>query len=326
MTKLIIHSIRSYVKLHISSMSIITTELAIRYLLEEQVVAIPTETVYGLAANATSDIAIAKIYSIKDRPQFNPLIIHVNSIEMAEEWAIISEFTKDLMKEFWCRRGASISFVLRLKKNHPLSLLALAGLSTVAVRRPNHHVALDILSGLPFPLAAPSANRSNLLSPTSAEHVLGGLGHQVSVVDGGICEIGLESTILDVTQDKMKLLRYGAVTEVDLAFFGKVGYASNKEIIKAPGMLTRHYAPTKPLKMNVIKKEYGMALLGFGYCDGADLNLSESENLVEAAANLFRCLHELDKSSFLSIGVQSIPDVGIGKAINDRLIRACASK
>lgn len=326
MTKLIIHYIRSYVKLHLSSMSIINAELAIRYLLEEQVVAIPTETVYGLAANATSDIAVAKIYSMKDRPQFNPLIIHVNSIEMVEEWAVVSEFTKDLMKEFWCERQGSISFVLKLKRSHPLSLLALAGLSTVAVRRPNHHMALEILNGLPFPLAAPSANRSNSLSPTSAEHVLVGLGRQVSVVDGGISKIGLESTILDVTQGEMKILRYGAVTEADLAFFGKVGHASNKEAIKAPGMLDRHYAPAKPLKMNVAKKEAGMALLGFGCCDGADLNLSESANLVEAAANLFRCLHELDKSSFLSIGVQSIPDVGIGKAINDRLMRACCAK
>ncbi len=305
-------------------MPIITSEIAIRYLLDGQVVAIPTETVYGLAADATSDKAVAQIYSLKSRPQFNPLIIHVDSIEMIEEWAIISEFAKDLMKEFWNKRKASISFVLQLKKSHPLSLLALAGLSTVAVRKPNHPITLNILKEVSFPLAAPSANRSNFLSATSAIHVLNSLGQQVPIVDGGACVVGLESTIVDVTQSEMELLRHGAITEMDLADFGKVSCINNSAAIKAPGMLTRHYAPLRPLKMNVLTKEKGMALLGFGYCSDAELNLSESKNLNEAAANLFHCLHELDKDPFLSIGVQPIPNTGIGKAINDRLMRACA--
>lgn len=305
-------------------MAIITPEIAIKYLLDEQVIAIPTETVYGLAANATSDQAVAKIYSLKSRPQFNPLIIHVDSIEAVKEWAIVSEFAESLMKEFWDNRKAPISFVLELKKNHPLSLLALAGLGTVAVRKPNHPMILNILKKISFPLAAPSANRSNFLSATTAAHVLNGLGQEVPVIDGGACIIGLESTILDVTQNKMKLLRYGAVTEMDLVIFGEVSHADNNATIKAPGMLTRHYAPLRPLKINMIEKKKGMALLGFGYCSDADLNLSESEDLKEAAANLFRCLHELDRDPFLSIGVRPIPNIGIGKAINDRLIRACA--
>lgn len=307
-------------------MPIITAEIAVSCLRNGEVVAIPTETVYGLAAKATDDKAIAKIYSLKNRPQFNPLIMHVNSIEMVEEWAFISDLAKNLMEEFWDRRKASISFVLELRKSHPLSLLALAGLNTVAVRKPSHEVALNILKELTFPLAAPSANRSNALSPTAAAHVLKGLGDCVPVVDGGCCAVGLESTILDVTQNQMNILRPGAVTDLDLAAFGEVKYTKQDTIIKAPGMMPLHYAPKHPLKMNVIKREEGMALLGFGECSEADLTLSASGNLNEAAANLFRYLHELDKLSFSSIGVQPIPDIGIGRAINDRLKRACCKK
>ena len=304
-------------------MPIVPIEIALKYLTNQQVVSIPTETVYGLAANATSDEAVAKIYTLKNRPQFNPLIMHVPSIEMVERWAIVSEFAKQLMDEFWMKRGVSISFVLELKKNHPLSLLALAGLNTVAVRRPNHPVALEILNSLPFPLAAPSANRSNNLSTTTANHVLESLGDGVPVVDGGSCAVGLESTILDMTQDQMTLLRLGAVTADDLAPFGKVTHAYTEGAIKAPGMLKRHYAPQRPLKMNVLNKEPDMALLGFEDCADADLNLSISGNLNEAAANLFSYLHQLDREPFTSIGVNPIPDTGIGAAINDRLKRAC---
>lgn len=306
-------------------MPIVTSEIAVKYLCEGEVVAIPTETVYGLAANATDDDAIVKIYSLKNRPQFNPLIIHVNSLEMVESWAFVSEFSKVLMEEFWYKRKAPISFVLNLKEKHPLSLLALAGLNTVAVRRPNHSIALNILKQISFPLAAPSANRSNFLSATTADHVLNGLGSAVPVVDGGACSIGLESTIIDVTQDQMKILRPGAVTKSDLEMFGEVMYAKHDHAIKAPGMMPRHYAPQRILKMNVLEKEEGMAFLGLGVCEGADLNLSESGDLNEAAANLFRYLHKLDKDPFVSIGVAPIPNSGIGRAINDRLIRACVN-
>ena len=173
-----------------------------------------------------------------------------------------------------------------------------------------------------FPLAAPSANQSNTLSTTKADHVLKSLG-DIPVVDGGICEVGLESTILDITNDEMKILRLGAVTENDLKPFGKVQLAYHGDAIKAPGMLKRHYAPKIPLRMNILEKEPKMALLGFGDCPGADLNLSISGNLNEAAANLFNYLHQLDNTSFSSIGVNPIPNEGVGQAINDRLNRAC---
>ena len=299
-------------------------ESALEYLNNFNVVAIPTETVYGLAANGLSDQAVAKIYSLKNRPQFNPLIMHVPSIEMVENWAVVTKLARKLMQEFWYERGASISFVLNLKENHPLSLLALAGLGTVAVRRPNHEAAIKILENLNFPLAAPSANRSNSLSPTSAYHVLQSLGEHVPVLDGGNCAVGLESTIVDLTQDKITILRLGSVTALDLAEFGTANTITDGAV-KAPGMLKRHYAPNLMLKMNVIEKEPGMVLLGFGNCKDADLNLSESANLVEAAANLFSYLHKIDDASFSSIGVSPIPDYGIGEAINDRLKRACAN-
>ncbi len=306
-------------------MALVSFESALEYLHNFNVVAVPTETVYGLAANGLSDQAVAKIYSLKNRPQFNPLIMHVPSIEMVENWAVVTPLARKLMQEFWYGRGASISFVLNLQENYPLSLLALAGLNTVAVRRPNHELALKILENLDFPLAAPSANRSNSISPTSAFHVLQSLGEHVPVLDGGNCAVGLESTIVDLTQDKITILRKGSVTALDLAEFGEVNTITDGAI-KAPGMFKRHYAPGLPLKMNVVEKEPGMALLGFGDCEGADLNLSESANLVEAAANLFSYLHKIDGANFSSIGVSPIPDYGIGEAINDRLKRACASE
>lgn len=302
-------------------MPLISITKAIEYLNNFDVVGIPTETVYGLAANGTSDAAVAKIYSLKNRPQFNPLIMHVSSIDMVKAWAEITPLTQTLMDEFWYKRKSSISFVLKLKKHHPLSLLALAGLDTVAVRRPNHPTALEILKNLDFPLAAPSANRSNNLSPTSIQHVLRSLGSNVPVVDGGSCTVGIESTIVEISNDNIAILRLGSVTAKDLSEFGDIHKADST--IKAPGMLKRHYSPSRPLKMNVLKKEPGMALLGFGACD-ADLNLSESENLTEAATNLFNYLHQLDIEYFSSIGVSPIPNIGIGEAINDRLSRACS--
>lgn len=305
-------------------MPLISFDLALKHLKDADVVAIPTETVYGLAANGLNDQDIAKIYALKNRPKFNPLIMHVPNIAMVNEWAIITPLAQLLMQEFWYKRSASISLVLNLKQHHPLSLLALAGLNTVAVRRPNHDLALKILDNLDFPLAAPSANKSNSLSPTSAEHVLQSLGYDVPVLDGGECTVGLESTIVDLTKNKMILLRNGAVTAADLKEFGEVITVNTNTAIKAPGMLKRHYAPHLPLRINVIKKEPEMALLGFGNCHSADLNLSPSGNLAEAAANLFKYLHQLDNSDFSSIGVSPIPKYGIGEAINDRLVRACA--
>jgi L-threonylcarbamoyladenylate synthase len=312
-------------------MSFVSFESALKYLNDLAVVAIPTETVYGLAANGTNDQAVAKIYALKNRPQFNPLIMHVPDIAMAENWAVISPLAHELMQEFWYKRGASISFVLNLRERHPLSLLALAGLNTVAVRRPNHALAIKVLKNLDFPLAAPSANRSNSLSPTCANHVMQSLGDDVPVLDGGECTVGLESTIVDLTKENITVLRLGSVTALDLEEFGAVIIADPNAAITAPGMLKRHYAPNRPLKINVVQKEPGMAFLGFGSCVNAEINitefnLSESANLVEAATNLFKYLHKVDRLPFTSIGVAPIPNYGIGEAINDRLKRACSEQ
>lgn len=286
-----------------------------------QPVAIPTETVYGLAANAFSDEAVTKIYDYKQRPRFNPLIIHIAEIE-AITWAEISPVALKLMQEFWLNRQASISFVLPLKANHPISLLALAGLNTVAVRRPNHKVALDLLKALDFPLAAPSANRSNHISPTSAFLVEDSLGDSVPVVDGGNCQVGLESTVVSLVDGKIEILRLGSVTASDLSDFGEATIASHEAAIKAPGMLKRHYAPNHSLHLNVTAKTDNMFLIGFGNING-DLNLSKSADLIEAARNLFSYLNIADQKTQNTIGIAPIPNCGLGEAINDRLLRAC---
>lgn len=301
---------------------IIDFQKAIEFLKGNQPVAIPTETVYGLAANAFSDNAIAKIYDYKQRPRFNPLIIHITEIENIT-WAKVSPLALKLMQEFWLKRQASISFVLPLKANHPISLLALAGLNTVAVRRPNHKVALELLKALDFPLAAPSANRSNHISPTSAELVEASLGNSIPVVDGDNCQIGLESTVVSLVDNKIEILRLGSVTSAELAEFGAVTIASHEAAIKAPGMLKRHYAPNHPLYLNITEKTEGMFLIGFGDM-GCDLNLSAKGDLNEAARNLFAYLNMADQQTLESIGIAPIPNYGLGEAVNDRLMRACA--
>ncbi len=301
---------------------IVDFQKAVELLNTDQPVAIPTETVYGLAANVFSDEAISKIYTYKQRPRFNPLIIHVAEIE-AITWAKISPFALKLMQEFWLKRQSSISFVLPLKANHPISLLAVAGLNTVAVRRPNHKIALDLLAQLDFPLAAPSANKSNHISPTSASLVEDSLGNAIPVVDGDSCQIGLESTVVSLIDDQIQILRLGSVTQSELAEFGDIKIASHTDAIKAPGMLKRHYAPNHPLYLNVEQKTDDMFFIGFGDVDG-DLNLSANADLNEAARNLFAYLNIADQKTKGIIGIASIPNIGLGEAINDRLLRASA--
>lgn len=299
---------------------IVNFQKAIDLLHANQPVAIPTETVYGLAANAFSDDAVGKIYAYKQRPRFNPLIIHVAEIEVIT-WAAISPFALQLMQEFWLKRQASISFVLPLKTNHPISLLALAGLDTVAMRRPNHKIAIDLLSQLNFPLAAPSANKSNHISPTTANLVESSLGEMVPVIDGGSCQIGLESTVVSLVNDNIEILRLGSVTQSELAEFGNVKIVSHTDAIKAPGMLKRHYAPNHPLYLNITKKIDDMFLIGFGKIQG-DLNLSENADLNQAARNLFAYLNMADQQTSGTIGIAPIPNFELGEAINDRLCRA----
>lgn len=286
------------------------------------VVVIPTETVYGLAADATSDLAVAKIYTLKNRPQFNPLIIHVATINQAETIAVFSKQAHDLAKVFW---PGSLTLVLPKRPDSLISDLASAGLNTIAVRIPNHTIALDLLKAYGKPIAAPSANRSTEISPTQARDVQSTFGDDIFILDGGPCQVGLESTIVDLTGPQPVLLRPGGISLEQLeSILGPIEKISGDALIKAPGMMKRHYAPSIPLRLNATKAFPKEAVLGFGDCGNlpVTLNLSPSGDLVEAAANLFRMVRNLDLPTYEGIAVTPIPNHGLGLAINDRLKRA----
>lgn len=301
-------------------------------------IGMPTETVYGLAADATNGEAVAKIYAAKGRPSFNPLIVHVNSLTQAAEFAEISETAQTLAHHFW---PGPLTFVLKQKPGNALSELATAGLDTVAVRVPAHLEARQFLAAAGVPIVAPSANKSGALSPTTPAHVAEGLGAAVDMVlAAGSCQIGLESTVIDLTSDAPQILRPGAITAEDVAHVLErdVPYASHEtDTPKSPGMLLKHYAPNTKVRLNAIDLQPGEALLAFGSVQfmgikggGAakDLpdtqirNLSEEQDLHQAAANLFKMLKELDNPVHKAIAVMQIPEDGLGIAINDRLRRA----
>lgn len=291
-----------------------------------KLVAFPTETVYGLGADATSDSAVAKIYAAKNRPDFNPLIVHVASVEQAKEFVDWNERAEILANAFF---PDALSLVLPRKANCSLSLLVSAGLDCVAIRIPNHEIALELLRKSGLPLAAPSANRSGKISPTCASDVVAELGDKVSMVlDGGACKVGIESTIVDLTVPAATILRYGKITREELEKYIEI--ADNKETkIKASGMLTSHYAPNATMRLNVQEVRAGEALLAFDAplsTNNYTLNLSETGNLEEAAANLFKMLRTLDASGANKIAVMEIPNIGLGIAINDRLNRAAAPR
>lgn len=300
-----------------------TVAQACHLLSQGEVVAIPTETVYGLAADATQDHAVAKIYAVKDRPEFNPLIIHCHSIAQANIYVELTEQVQELEQRFW---PGPLTLVLNRRPSpltgNPISLLASAGLDTLAIRIPSHPVALQLLRAYGKPLAAPSANLSQTMSPTCANDVFLSLGSKVPlIVDGGQTEIGLESTILDLTREEPTLLRPGGIPLEDLEKILPVVHTHQESTLKAPGMMKRHYAPHTLLRLNAIAKHLGELMLGFGLVD-CDLNLSSSGNLEEAASNLFRMLRILDQRGAHSIAVSPIPNHGLGLAINDRLTRA----
>ena len=292
-------------------------------ILRGELVGMPTETVYGLAGNALDETAVARIYAVKGRPHFNPLIVHVHALAQAEKLAVFSDEARRLAAHFW---PGPLTLVLPRRKDSGLSLLLSAGLETVALRMPNHPLALHLLEECGVPLAAPSANRSGKISPTDAAHVAQELGDKVSIIlDGGACRVGLESTVVNMTSTPPQLLRPGGVTSAQLAQAGFTALAQPQPAaaLHSPGMLASHYAPGKPVRLNAQAAEAGEALLGFGPAPLATLNLSHAADTQEAAANLFRMLRALDAmAEYRAIAVMPIPNTGLGSAINDRLMRA----
>jgi len=289
-------------------------------------VAFPTETVYGLGANATDDKAVARIYQAKARPSFNPLILHIADVTAAEALVTFGDRANALAKRFW---PGALTMVLPRRTDASISRLALAGLDTVALRCPAHPVARTILAQVKRPIAAPSANRSGRISPTTAQHVADDLNGAVDlIVDGGPCPVGIESTILDLTVEPACLLRPGGVTRDEIeSVIGPITVSEGSDAQpKSPGRLARHYAPATPLRLNATAVAPDEALLAFGPTPLAGgkitANLSASEDAAEAAANLFAMLHKLDASGATSIAVMPIPNEGLGAAINDRLRRA----
>lgn len=300
-------------------------DFAVAMLMGGGLVAFPTETVYGLGANALSDAAVADIYALKERPSFNPLIVHVSSIDTAKEYVRWNEAAQILAEKFW---PGSLAMVLPRAENCKLSLLVSAGMDSVAIRMPAHPLALALLEKSGLPLAAPSANKSGRVSPTLAQHVQEEFGDDLTVLDGGACEVGIESTIVDLTTTPTTILRHGKIIREDLEKYIDIGEYNSDEI-KASGMMKNHYSPNSTLRINAEAVEEGEALLAFGKpLVGASTmeNLSESENLEEAAANLFRMLRLLDAKNPKAIAVMKIPNHGLGIAINDRLQRAAAPK
>ncbi len=331
-------------------------------------VALPTETVYGLGADATNDRAVALIFEAKGRPTFNPVIVHFRNKEDAEKAVVFNDKAEQLASVFW---PGPLTLILPRRDiitPHPdplpqgekgdipsplagegrgprsgkdegrnISLLCSAGLPTLAVRVPSHPVAQQLIKSLGHPIAAPSANASGLLSPTTPQHVAASLGGKAGMIlAGGRAVIGLESTVVDMTSDMPVLLRHGAVTLEDLQRqVGMVHVATEpvNDHPKSPGQLLKHYAPKTPLRLKAVDVKPGEVLLAFGSTkfmnvkDAAEvLNLSEKGDLNEAAANLFSMLHQLDAGGFRAIAVMDVPGTGLGLAINDRLRRAAGAQ
>ena len=314
---------------------------AAAYLNDGKLVAIPTETVYGLGANALDGEAVARIFAAKGRPQFNPLIVHVPDVVAAEKLVVMSGHAKAVASQFW---PGPLTMILPRREGCPVSELCSAGLPTLAVRVPAHKVAQALLKEAGVPVAAPSANRSGHISPTTPQHVHDSLGDNVDMIlAAGACQNGLESTVLDLSGETPVVLRAGHVSAEEIADVLGIDVAYEleaSETPKSPGQLLRHYAPRVPVRLNAVEVLDGEALLAFGSIkfmgrksggaaydmpETALRNLSESADLHEAAANLFRMMHDLDRPEHRAIAVMNIPDHGLGIAINDRLKRAAAA-
>ena len=297
-------------------------EKAIARLRSGGLVAVPTETVYGLAADATNVEAVAEIYRTKGRPDFNPLIVHVPDLEAAKRLATFNPLALKLAAEFW---PGPLTLVLPKTESCEVTAAASAGLDTIALRCPVHPIMRELLEKSGLFLAAPSANKSGGISPTTAEHVSNSLGKVAPMIlDGGPCQQGLESTIVAVRDGGYQILRPGPITREQLVEeTGATPIAISDQKIEAPGQLANHYAPSKPVRLNVIQADTDEYHIGFGPIAGHS-NLSERGDLAEAAANLFAFLHIADASEYQRIAVSPVPDNEMGWALNDRLNRAAA--
>jgi L-threonylcarbamoyladenylate synthase len=299
---------------------------AAKALAKGEIAAFPTETVYGLGANALNAAAVAKVFAAKDRPRFNPLIVHVLGEEEAEAYAVINDTARGLMRAFW---PGPLSLVLPRKSGCAIADLVSSGLDTIALRAPSHPVARALLEAARLPIAAPSANRSGRVSPTTATHVEAELGSlPAMILDGGPCTLGLESTVLGIDGDEVSLLRLGALPrqEIETVLGRKLAKRKPTSHVTSPGQLATHYAPVTPLRLDASKPRHGEAFLAFGSnapsFAGPTINLSRRGDLTEAAANFFAALRTLDGAGAETIAVMPIPDCGLGEAINDRLKRA----
>ncbi len=304
---------------------------AVHRLQQGDVVVVPTETVYGLAASAVDSQAVAKIYTLKNRPPINPLIAHCLDVHMISRCAVVSPLAHKVLRHF--SPGAITVVLPRIPTpthtDYDIVDMGCAGLPTIAVRIPSHPIMHRIIKMLGCPIFAPSANVSGRLSPTTfkdARHALRGCGQDILVIDGGDCALGLESTIVQIMDDTIQILRHGAITRTDLqklAIPVEHHALSHTENPIAPGQLTRHYAPNIPLYTDVITPSKNHAYLGFGDCGVCDINLSPSGDVTEAGRSLFASLHTLnDAAAYAAISVAPIPNIGVGIAINDKLRRA----
>lgn len=302
-------------------------EAAARALREGRLVAFPTETVYGLGADATNGEAVARVYAAKGRPSFNPLIAHVPDAGQAFALGHFPPEAQALAQAFW---PGPLSLVVPRRPDCPVSLLASSGLDSIAIRIPSHPVALALLKAAGRPIVAPSANPSGRISPTTAEHVRRHLKDKVAMVlDGGRCKVGVESAVVSFLDDGPRLLRHGGVpkAEIEKVLGHAIAVESHSARPHAPGQLLSHYAPHAELRLNAEAPRHGEAYLGFGPLHAhGPWTLSASGDLVEAAASLFGLLHEIDASGVARIAVAPIPHHGLGEAINDRLLRAAAPR
>ena len=288
---------------------------AARLVLAGEPVAMPTETVYGLAADATRAEAVAKIYAVKGRPSFNPLIVHVPGLAAAERIGVFSVQARALAKAHW---PGPLTLVVPLREGSGIAALVTAGLPSIALRVPAHPAMQGLLRATGKPLAAPSANASGGISPTRASHVAASLGNRIAlIVDGGPSERGIESTIVAATGGPLRLLRRGPI-EV-------AAVEDSRTAIEAPGQLASHYAPSKPLRLDATEAQDGEYLIGFGAVAG-DATLSATGDLIEAAARLFDLLHQADVAPHRRIAVAPVPGAGLAAAIRDRLTRAAAPR